>query len=854
MTIQPSLIRVGSIVHLENGATNGGYLDTRGWINDKPIIDLFYDPHIQGLVSTHQSPTRLMGSGSWLLLSAQGKANGTPLKIGDEVHLFNMFIGAGYLDSFEWVPNLKPFNNYPMIIGVFTANVPKRGGGPTGTWTIQSPTKQSGESFSEGDTIYLENNYPGAGFLHSYGRVRDNPLFSEYEGQEMFVFTGPLSTSGPGSPSWTITLDSFVDNLYHIQTQWGDVNAPWHEGGMFKMGSRPGQPITKLSLSSPDNGQTLTGHVTYQGETPLPLTITHHHKNSYRLQSHPTSPATEEWHLGSRDSQRMVALEIEANPTNNALIGTITYTGECPIRVKARPERDRQNDPSKIYYDFFNNDLLKGRTAKLEGVIDTTYRLLTDSFIEISGTPLDEALQHIHQSQTTPPDYDPTLTQNFPTTKLQPSDAIDYDFQIKQLLNIHTLSTVLNAFFRDQLQETIKQLVQNHQLNKTPPPLHQIRASFQRVATDHELLQQATIQRRWNKHSANNYCMSEQATELLVMDKIALKAITPCQHLLPGHPDRLAIITYLSDKTHIHRLPYTDQFILVGISYDRVPPADNLASDPPAIGKKFHSSELMAIPHEVGHYLYNQGQLTSGQTFPQISQKFTNNPYYRWSEELFADLYGCLIAGPLSALGLQALLLSTDWARAWKDDEDHPTPLLRPFILADMMQVIAEIVFKETSFKQYDFPKMTTKLEADWARVLEQWGYERMETGDGRPQRIYLPDPSAHHLDKVINIQRVIETTRPIIIEFAHHLIKELGPQFSTTIPWVRQDSHSPEPYNQEMANLTDRQFAHHPHFQKALLTATPNQPKIKAATADEQLQWYLDNWDDKGPHGWGGH
>lgn len=856
-------ILAGSIIHLQNVAPDGGYLDMRGWVTDKPVIDIFYDPHIQALVSTHATPSRWMGSGSWMILPAEDKPKGTPLTMGQPVHLLNMYSGAGYLDTFEWVINLKPFQHYPMTIGVFTANTPTRDNGETGTWTIHAAAgKQIGDILTEGDAIYLQNGFPGAGLLQTYGAVTEHPWFKEYDGQRFFVFTGPLSE--PSTAQWIVSSDNFVENLYHVQNQWGDLSAPWHEGGIFKIGNRSRQAVIALNLQSPDDGNTLIGSVTYEGEAPVALVALRLRQNIYSVEVGAGEASNKqlvwdgEWQLGFRSSQSVVAMAVQADE-EGLLVGTISYSGEYPVRFRAVRQLEAQADVSKIYYDFFHYQFLKGRTTKLEGVIDTTYRLLGASFKEMSGISLAAALGSIYEvADGDTAVYDKNfhnLLQKLQATRASnPFDDIDYDFQIKQLLNLHTLSTTLNSFFQQILQELMKRSSEKNHLNKMLAPIHQIRDGFRHTATDHEIIQQAAVQRRWNEHADGSYCVSEQAVELLVMDKLTIKAVAPFQHLLPGAPDRLAIITYLSEKTHIRHIPYTDQFLLVGISYDRVPPADTLFDNEPYFGKNFYASELMAIPHEVGHYIYEHGRLKNGQSFAEVAHRFANNPYYRWCEEIFADLYGSIVAGPLSALGLQALLVSIDKERAWQDDDDHPTPVLRVFILADMMRVVEEIVFKETGFRQFAFPQMTNKLDEDWAKVLQQWGYERMEADNGRPQRIYLPDNTAVHIDKVVNIKRVVDTVRPIIVEFALCLIRELSPEHFATIPWVQDDFNITEPYNQEMAKLTGRQFARQASQQKALFNVQPNQPPQALSTDQERLQWYLDNWDDKGPHVTGGH
>ena len=51
------------------------------------------------------------------------------------------------------------------------------------------------------------------------------------------------------------------------------------------------------------------------------------------------------------------------------------------------------------------------------------------------------------------------------------------------------------------------------------------------------------------------------------------------------------------------------------------------------------------VPHEVGHYVYHQARLdNSGATFADLSEAFQDNPYFRWCEELFADLVAPAVA------------------------------------------------------------------------------------------------------------------------------------------------------------------------------------------------------------------
>lgn len=860
MTASQTNIHTGAIVHLENGVSPGGFLDVRGWVTDKPVITLFHDPRIRAFVLTHESAHRVEGSGSWRILSATGKPEGEPLLIGDKIHLLSLFPGAGYLDTFEWVRNLEPFHSYPMTIGVFTCSEPRRGGGPSGTWTVRSGKgKPHGVGIGEGDAIYLENDYPGAGFLYGYGDVTTHPLFDDYTGNRKFVFTHPDLKETDGSPLWTVRVSRGMNHWYRVQVQWGDEEAPWHDEGLFGLGHRAAHPVVDLRLASSDGGRTLEGTVTYLDEAQVSLRATHTGHNRYAISADSqASPA--EWRIGARDFQRVVALDVASDDRGATLTGEVTYADESPVRFRGM----RADDLGASGFGLAQADPVLGRAKRLEGVIAGTHRLLSDALREIADVSIGEAKRIV--------DVKGKLIERHATRGVNQSELahfidLDRDFQMRQLLNLHALSRQLNGYFRETLQPLIRVSLQSHQQQNTAAPLHLLRRGLQRVATDHEIIQRAAQQRRWNRHADGKFYVSEQALELLVMDRLAIKAIAPCRHLLADQPQHNppVILSYLSERTHIHHLPYTDELILIGVSYDRVPPADSLFADKQLLGSDFPAAELLAIPHEVGHYIYHHARLdASGTTFADLSEGFRENPYFRWCEELFADLYGCVVAGPLSALSMQALLTSGDKARMWKDDEEHPTPLLRVFILAEMFRVLEKRQEERSKVDPhatvpYAFPKLVGQLDQDWAEILRVWGYERVGDGAGRPNRIFLPDPAAVPLDKLVNVERVLAAVRPILVAFAEALLSaadfddrqpaEEG-SLSLKIPWCRLDSRIPEDFHAQMTAV--RQDARKRAPLQPVVEEKVSPARFDGSYPDRLLQEILSAWDDSGPTGFG--
>ncbi|MEM7111111.1 MAG: hypothetical protein AAF614_01675 [Chloroflexota bacterium] len=1173
-------ITFGSIIHLKNEFKNGGYLATNGWLSEEKDSKVD-DSRLRMSVSTYANANQLQGSVSWQILSAaQEKSDGEPVTRGDQIYLRSMSSGAGYLNSFS--------QDGASSREVLTAVAPLRSSRLSGVWTVQlTSSNQDRQFLYEGDLITLKNNEPEKNVLQTGNK-------------EKSVTTGSLDemstegATGESSHVWKIELAQI--SLYRVQNRWGDEGAPWHEAGIFKIGSVSGNPVTSLNLTLENDSKNLTGQVRHDGDYNLHTitAIPQEQQNLYKIDIQKNkSPITDSWWLGSRETQPLVALDVRSDDNGDTLIGEMRYAAEPSIAVKMVWLKNQHNN---LLHAFFHPGLFR-RDSKIEGMIDTTYKLLSNSFAEMSPNSLDEfirinqfiekilnlqasiqslelpakrkkhiaqqlkeifqslhnlrsSMHHLHipsegesilkqlnalyskletnknvaelqaQAPSIPPQaasleedesqtgervsqyivspreqipteiiveytdplrqkifyvdepfaqqlYDAfdaisnliksipklgnqieakrqkeeqikqvkaqleeaikscptnrpielpideeressreeeiqaqkqaqkqidalfkeiyelevdisalhepiqdeglferqidvayrsllaldkdiqyerissedgsqikhqikdaiatinttatqTLKQEYKSRRqikdnydkireLQKAtdglkiaeeekallrrldvvygdsqsdvhdpnalvDLIDHEFQIKQLLNLHTFSVTLNAFFQGNLQDLITQSLENHRLHRTPAPLHLIRDCLRHVAADHEIIQRATTQRRWNCSNNDKPFMSQQAKELLIMDKLAIRALAPFRHLLTDQPEHLAIITYLSERTHIHHVPYANQFILIGVSYDRLPPIDSLFDDS-EFATNFHGYELMAIPHEVGHHVFQQGKLKDGRTFAEVSKQFATNPYYHWCEEIFADVYGCVVGGPLAALGMQAYLVSIDRKRAWKDDDHHPTPVLRVFLLAEILRILTKInpTKKADSEKgqkganYYQFTEITKTLNQNWAKILEKWGYEQMEAAESkksyRPHRMYLHDESELHLDRVVNVERVVKAIRPIIFEFAYLLLDAaesttIDPTnkdrlLATDIPWSQTDYTTFANYNLEMAQLTKRPFARKKVIHETLLVESREKfVQPDEDNPDELLQHYLERWHYDGPVG----
>lgn len=204
-------IKIGSVVNLQNRYPNdGSYLDAWGAVWSKP--EFRQVPTETMFVSTHVDPNRDNGSGSWEIVSANGKDKGEPLFVGDRIHIKNMNPNAGHLDACGWTEHLRVFEKFVDQTGaVFTTRSPNRDNG-TGVWIIRSGTMSDGTPIFEGDSIAIESSYfindagknRVSGFLNVAGKIADIPAFSDYQGSKL-VFTKSISYDHPIPDIWTIT-------------------------------------------------------------------------------------------------------------------------------------------------------------------------------------------------------------------------------------------------------------------------------------------------------------------------------------------------------------------------------------------------------------------------------------------------------------------------------------------------------------------------------------------------------------------------------------------------------------------------------------------------------------------------
>jgi hypothetical protein len=248
-------------------------------------------------------------------------------------------------------------------------------------------------------------------------------------------------------------------------------------------------------------------------------------------------------------------------------------------------------------------------------------------------------------------------------------------------------------------------------LSKEFPPEYVFNVTLNQIAEDFEVIRRITDQRL----SAS----PDMKLTLAVADALAWRALLPMiqKDILPKDksvPDTdmtiwksPTVMTYFQKSPSIRVIPYAP-IALIGIPFTAITvPRD-----------------LLAIPHEMGHYVYRHGRLEPNQErIPKILGKRLleldePSPRWvrRWKEEVFADVYGCLVGGPITAQSFRDLALQSSrlpilqtpgeylYGQLTEDDGVHPVPVVRPYVYHETLRRMNDESLYE----------LANRLDADW--------------------------------------------------------------------------------------------------------------------------------------------
>lgn len=165
---------------------------------------------------------------------------------------------------------------------------------------------------------------------------------------------------------------------------------------------------------------------------------------------------------------------------------------------------------------------------------------------------------------------------------------------------------------------------------------------------------------------------------LEVGDKLAWAALEPALDAFNLREKQTTVLVYFQKFPEVRVIPYAS-VALIGLPITCVPKKE----DEPV------ARDFLAIPHEVAHYVYGHGEGAGVRPlYEAITAEIAPKMAWgrEWLEELFADVYGALIAGPLIAQSFQDLQMRFSQDRFLTDDGEHPSPFIRPDIYSKVIR------------------------------------------------------------------------------------------------------------------------------------------------------------------------
>lgn len=290
-----------------------------------------------------------------------------------------------------------------------------------------------------------------------------------------------------------------------------------------------------------------------------------------------------------------------------------------------------------------------------------------------------------------------------------------------------------------------------------------------------------------------------QRPSLLVADRLAQLALQPAldQGFFANHNQR--VITYMSRRVDVRLLPYADS-VLIGIPYTaqstfsieiakhgtltKASVLAPFAEQPSTTYTLIVPTDYLAIPHEIGHHLYRYGK-QGGHPIYQILQRklrarlarqaaeLQNAGWrLRWLEEVFADVYSCMIAGPISIFGFQEYLAHGQPISHDQHVHKHPINVLRPLIQTQILRCLTDQAGNRIHVAAPDL------LDARWQQwVREHWPHwVAQQWPHGYDEQTDIIRDAAYVIDGKSMSGRTILNDLQAVIGVSLLMLKELRP------------------------------------------------------------------------------
>ncbi|MBN1582870.1 MAG: hypothetical protein JXA89_19320 [Anaerolineae bacterium] len=265
-----------------------------------------------------------------------------------------------------------------------------------------------------------------------------------------------------------------------------------------------------------------------------------------------------------------------------------------------------------------------------------------------------------------------------------------YEVQVKTAYVVSTTQDANVRQLADDLNNVASQVLQMQDpegLKSKTQEMHNLALHAQSIAAGisepgtKAVLEEALAASKSAKAAAELAVESARAQKALdIADRLAWAALQPA--ISAGLVDKdTTVLVYFTKLNSIRIIPYAP-VALIGIPLTCI----NSPQD------------YLAIPHEIGHYVFRRGIHGETDIHKEIDTETDCAP---WREETFADVYGCIVAGPVAALSFQAIQMERKPKSFITDDGEHAMPMIRPY------------VYTQTLYKT-GFPEWGKRLEDLW--------------------------------------------------------------------------------------------------------------------------------------------
>ena len=259
-------------------------------------------------------------------------------------------------------------------------------------------------------------------------------------------------------------------------------------------------------------------------------------------------------------------------------------------------------------------------------------------------------------------------------------------------------------------------------------------------------------------------------------DALAQSALGPVTHqygednsislrrLLP----KTRVITYFQKSAEVRVIPYAS-VALVGL------PRSTRLSDHFGLDIPLHLSVrgLLAVGHELGHYLFWHGRLKSEASEEErlpiyLRHQIKAMPDWvqNWLEEIFADVFGTLVVGPAAVFAAQEVQRQRPTSVFTIDDQHYPVGSVRPSISWYTLSKMHEL---DGDLRERHFENARELLHSRWQKELEK---------RGKPQRLYVHTRSRDESSpRQRQVERQIEKLVDVILEMFQKASYRMSPE-----------------------------------------------------------------------------